>query len=95
MGVEEFAAITIRELSNRMKGASDYNSYIQREEWARARFIATQVWNVQLAPKDRFTPEQLLMLEGDAAKAEESRVERKSTRETFEAACKKFNVTIP
>lgn len=88
MGVEEFASITIREFFNKMRGAYDHNRYLQLEDWQRARFIATQIWNVQLEPGKRLTEQQLLLLPGEEGEVAES----KSTRERFEEFCKQHSI---
>lgn len=90
----EFAAITPRELHNALQGANDYNRYLQVEAWERARFVATQVWNSQLAPEDRLNPNELIWLDGDPPRKETS-APKKSTPEAFAEACKKFNIAIP
>lgn len=81
MGIraEDFWDMTPREFFNALRHYNRAQDFEYHQGWERTRWLATITINIQLDPKDRITPEQLIRFEWDQPKEIQ-----KPDREQFE-----------
>jgi hypothetical protein len=68
MTPDEFWDCTPREFFYKMEGFFDHQMFLQRQEWERVRWSTNLLWNIQVAPKSRMTPTEMLKFEWEKPK---------------------------
>lgn len=71
MSPDEFWDVTPKEFFYKMEGFFDHQMFLQRQAWERCRWSTNLLWNIQVDPKHRMSPTEMIKFEWEKVKGEQ------------------------